>query len=180
MSAFICHFFSAAIVLATPLQEPSEEALPKWLRDHMDFMTRDGGRWIADNSKYRSEQEPIDAYGTEWSWGIGRASMTGRLFGLKEGREVATFWEFRLMWHPGKKRAFLYQFGGDGRLGEGSMTSIEGGTEHEQTFYMTDGSTLRARHRSLENGDENRTESFEWQDGEWAPRRSYVWRRERG
>jgi hypothetical protein len=30
------------------------------------------GTWVADNSAYKSEDDPHDAFGIDWSWGIGQ------------------------------------------------------------------------------------------------------------
>ena len=42
------------------------DSIPGWLAEHFRYMTNGTGRWIADNSKYRSTGEPFDEYGIEW------------------------------------------------------------------------------------------------------------------
>lgn len=159
---------------------------PQWFLEHLESMARDGGRWIADNSAYQSDQEPYDAYGLSWEWGLGHKSLVGRLFGIQDGKEVGTFWEFRTIWHPGEHRALVYQYGADGTVGIGTMQELEAeagrpaGTTADQTFYQPDGSTFRAGHRNRDLDDRTTdSHSFDIQpDGTWQPRRSYIWKRQ--
>lgn len=106
--------------------------------------------------------------------------MTGRLFALRDGAEAGTLWEFRIFWHPGEERAYVYQFGSGGALGVGSMTppDADGTMVLEQTFYMPDGSRRRVRHESRTVGDRESGQSFNWVNGGWAPGRNYVWIRQ--
>jgi hypothetical protein len=159
--------------------EAQVNAPPAWMQHEMESLTRDGGRWITDNAAYRGPDEPHDAYGLEWSWGIGRKTVRGRLFGLQGGRDVGTFWEFRMVWHPGRREVLLYQFGGDGTLGVGPMIALaDGRTEAVQTFYAPDGTVARVRHLTRTDGDTHETSSFDEDGSGWKPRRTYVWRRE--
>ncbi len=155
-----------------------ENSLPAWLQTHMEFMTRGDGFWVADNSRYKNENEPYDGYALEWKWGIGKKSIVGRLTGLKAGVETGLFWEYRLIWHPGEKQAVLYQFGGDGTFGSGPLRpGNEGTSELEQTFFSPNGASWKGRHESKDDGDEHLTTSFLFDDGEWQKSRDYVWRR---
>ncbi|MEM7052691.1 MAG: hypothetical protein AAF604_23710 [Acidobacteriota bacterium] len=161
-----------------PKVEPSSGlAAPPWVGEHFEAMV---GVWITDNSAYLSENEPFDQYGMEWSWGIGEKSLVGRLYGLQEGREVATFWEFREFWHVGEGHLVTQQFGGDGRFGVGPHTRTgEHSTEMVQSFFVPQGETMRVGHRSTRRDGELTTESFDIDgEGEWKPRRSYVWFRQ--
>lgn len=170
----------AAALLAAPVAPAeAQQSVPGWLQQEMSELTAGSGRWITDNSQYRSDAEPFDQYGLEWKWGIGRQSITGRLFGLRAGREVATFWEFRLYWHPGRGEALLVQWGGDGRLGEGPMRPTGNGVETEavQVFHAPDGSSSRTRHLTVTESGEHRTRSFSEADGKWVPDRTYTWKR---
>ncbi len=54
---------------------------PDWYQQEME---RSVGTWVADNSAYVSEQETDDAYGITWEWGVGKKSLLGSLYGLKE------------------------------------------------------------------------------------------------
>ena len=49
-------------VAAAQDEAPTGAAVPDWYVEHVDYMTRDGGRWVADNSEYRSDEETADAY----------------------------------------------------------------------------------------------------------------------
>lgn len=167
---------------ATETRAASQTRAPDWLAREMSEMVADGGRWITDNSAYRGEQEPFDQYGMEWHWAIGRNSITGRLFGLRDSQEVGTFWEFRIYWHPGKREAVIVQYGGDGRMGEGPLRAT--GNTHEtesiQVFYAPDGSRTRLRHLAVTADGTHRTQSFDEEDGKWVARRTYVWKRTEG
>lgn len=152
---------------------------PDWYWEHNEFLTRDGGVFHADNSAYRSESEPWDAYGLSWEKGPSGQSLRGRLFGLRDGKDAATFWEFYVFWHPGEGKAYMYQVGLDGTLGTGTLEppGADGKQRSEQTFHNVDGSTARVAHLALNRGDTHSTESFHWGDGAWKPRRTYVWKR---
>lgn len=156
--------------------------MPKWLQDHFAFMTTGTGRWITDNSKYKNENEPFDEYVTEWTWGVGKQSIKGRLYALKDKKEVATFWEYRVFWHPKEKRAVFEQFGIAGVFGTGEMRVIEsadGKSENnvELTFYSLDGSSWKDLHKLIERENEHQTQSFDFKDGSWKLKRTYIWKK---
>lgn len=139
------------------------------------------GTWVADNSAYKSDQDPFDGFGLEWSWGIDRKSVVGRLYGIQDGQEAGTFWEFREYWHPGDQTLVTMQFGVGGTFGVGPHEHQgEGRSEMLQTFYRpADGVVFRVGHRSVLRGDEQLTESFDVDEaGAWTPRRSYTWSRQ--
>jgi hypothetical protein len=159
--------------------KPEPIAPPQWYLDDIKNLAADGGRWIADNSAYKSEQEPYEAYGVEWVSGFDGATMTGRLFGLKEGKETVNFWEFRQYWRPDKKEAVVEQFGWGGAVGIGALVQDGAGTKSDQTFYNADGSISRTGHRSsFPDKDTHVTDSFNIVDGKWKPHRSYTWKRQ--
>jgi hypothetical protein len=152
------------------------QAPPDWVREDMARMI---GRWVADNSAYQNAEEPFDAYGIEWTWGLGEKHVRGRLFGLIEGEEAGTFWEFVHFWHPGEQRVMVYQFGGDGTVGLGALERLgEGRSELLQTFYRPDGAHWRGGHREEAREGERHSQSYDVSDdGIWTARRSYVWLR---
>lgn len=163
-----------------PLQGGSADALaapPQWYIDDVEFLTGDGGRWVTSNEAYQSEDEPFQSYVLEWKKGYAN-SMTGRLFGIKDGRETADFWRFRQYWHPGKGRAIVQQFGAGGAMGIGPLWPEDGGNKMLQKFYGPDGSVSETGH-AAHNPDASThiTESFTIVDGEWQPSRLYTWKR---
>jgi len=155
----------------------AQDSMPASLRNEMTQLTQGSGRWIVDNHAYRNDDEPWDQYGTEWSWGLGQQTVRGRLYAVVGGRDVRTFWEFRLFWHPGERRAILQQFGSDGTVGIGPM--VQEGTEVfvDQTFDSPDGTSYRVGHRSSFAGDIHITESLNRVGDRWEKRRRYEWKR---
>jgi len=158
---------------------PQPRPVPEWVGAYFKAMV---GTWIADNSAYRSDAEPFDAYGMEWKPGIGGKSLVGRLYALQGGREAGLSWEFREFWHPGEGELVASQFGSDGTYGVGPHGRRPDGTmEMVQTFYHPTGRVTRVGHRSELKADELVTRSFDVQaDGTREPRRTYVWRRHAG
>ncbi len=154
---------------------------PDWFRAQLEFLTRDGGRWTTDNTSYRSDDEPFDAYGTHWTWGIGQQGLRGELYGLRDGKKVATFWEFRTYWDPETKKARLLQRGGDGTVAHGTAEPLgENGERSEETFTRPDGTSYRVGHESTREPDgTHTTQSFDIDaDGKWTKRRLYRWKRQ--
>lgn len=153
-------------------------APPAWFVEEIAALTAEGGRWITDNSAYKNEQEPYDAYGVEWTSSFDGLTMRGCLFGLKDGKEIGDFWEFRQYWHPGRKEAVLEQFGWGGTVGAGRMWREGDVTKSDQTFFRIDGGATRTGHvSSMPDAATHVTESFDIKDEVWTPRRRYVWKR---
>ena len=75
--------------------EASPATPPAWFLEEIATLTANGGRWVTDNSAYKNENEPFEAYGMVWSSSFDGVTMTGRLFGIKDGVETGNFWEFR-------------------------------------------------------------------------------------
>lgn len=153
-------------------------AAPRWFIEEIETLTAGSGHWIADNSEYKSEQEPFDAYGTEWTASFDGTTMTGRLFGVKDGKESANFWEFRQYWHPGRREAVVEQFGWGGTVGVGTTWPDGDVTKSDQTFFAPDGSTSRTGHVSgFPDRNTHQTDSFDIANDVWTARRSYTWHR---
>ncbi len=152
---------------------------PKWFLDHVAAKSRDGGTWITTNP-YKSADENFDAYGLEWRAGIGNASLVGRLYGIRDGREAGTFWEFREYWDPLEGQIRVQQFGHGGAYGAGSVVQIgPDRTLVDQSFVTADGARFRQGHLLRATGpDEHITDVFMIEDGAWRPHRSYTWRRQ--
>jgi hypothetical protein len=171
---------SGLLLTSGPVILSAQSRPPAWFLEEVKRTTSGGGRWIADNSAYRSPDEPADQYGLEWRSGLGGTSMTGRLFGLSGGKEIATYWQFLVFWHPGRQTAVMLQINATGVVGEGTMVEAPQGTAAEQVFSTPAGGTSRIRHESVVRGDERYDRSFDWVDGAWRARRSYTWRRSPG
>ncbi len=157
--------------------EEQQPGPPAWFLNHIAFLTQ--GRWIADNTPFKSDGEPYDAYGMEYEKGIGGKSVRGRLFGLIDGKEVATFWEFHTVWRPSDNRVIAYQFGGDGTFAEGPLIATGEHTQRmEQVFYSPGGQHWASGHETEEAADGVFiTRSFDiGEDGSWAIGRAYTWR----
>ncbi|NJM53120.1 MAG: hypothetical protein HC846_06840 [Blastocatellia bacterium] len=159
----------------------AETVMPKWLTEHFEFLVSGKGRWVADNSKFKSEREPFDEYGMEWTWGLGKKSLKGRLFALRDKKELGTFWEFIIFWHPSQRKVIAQQFNGGGIYGEGEMkmNESEGKSviELEQTFYGPDGASWKQRHQNIDGTDDFQGQSFNFIEGKWSPDRIYIWKR---
>lgn len=156
---------------------PPAGAAPPWFLKEIATLTAGSGRWVTDNSDYRTEQEPFDAYATEWVSSFDGTTMRGRLFGFKDGKETADFWEFRVYWHPQQKQAVIEQFGWGGTLGTGSMWQEGTTTKSDQIFYTVDGGANRTGHVStFPDAGTQVTASFNIDGETWTPRREYTWR----
>lgn len=158
---------------------PPVGRLPTWVGSYFATMV---GTWIADNAAHRSAAEPFEAYGMEWKLGAGGKSLVGRLYGIRDGKDVGTSWDFREFWHPGEEHLIASQFGSDGTYGVGRHERrAEGHMEMVQTFYAPTGGVTRVGHRSELRANELVTRSFDVQaDGIWKERRTYVWLRKSG
>jgi hypothetical protein len=173
---------SAAPSIALTLQRetPPDTAspAPQWYLDDIEFLTKDGGRWVTSNAEYQSESEPMEAYAIEWKKGYAN-SMTGRLFGIVDGKETGDYWRFRQYWHAGEGKAVLEQFGFGGAMGVGVLWREDDRTKTAQTFYPPQGApTLQGHIAYNPDAETHVTESYNIVDGEWRPNRTYTWKRE--
>lgn len=155
--------------------------MPEWVKAHMGYMTEGTGRWVADNSKFKSVSEPYDQYGVEWKWGIGKQSIKGRLFGMQKEKEIAEFWEFYLFWHPQKQKVIIQQISGNGIVGIGEIVNVESEKKIERMsqmiFFSPDGKSWSDLHRIFEDKNEHQTTSFILKNSTWNKQRSYIWKR---
>ncbi|MHA7871686.1 MAG: hypothetical protein ACX939_04985 [Hyphococcus sp.] len=172
----VCTLFLISAPTASSAETPATP--PQWYLDDIAFLTRDGGRWIASNADYKSDNEKIDAFVLEWTQGYAQ-SMTGRLYGVVDGETTRDFWRFRQYWHPGEGNAVLEQFGAGGAVGVGVIWQEGEMMKSLQTFYAPDGGVREAGHITRNPDTETHvTESFDIIDGDWRPRRSYTWKRD--
>lgn len=121
----------------------------------------------------------MEAYEIEWRWGIGQQSVVGAMYGIKEGQRTGPMWEFRQYWNPATKAVTVMQFGADGTVGGGELQSAgPDSTMLEQVFHAPEGASFRFGHRGRHTPDADYAYSFMVsEDGEWRPRRQYVWKR---
>lgn len=181
MTRILPLIIAASLVSASALSGDAEPAhsAPDWFLEEIATLTAGTGRWTADNGKYKGENEPYDAYATEWQSAFDGTSMTGRLYGIIDGKEVAEFWQFRQYWHPGQKEAVVEQFGWGGTVGLGTAWHEDGETKSDQSFFAVDGSVNRTGHvSSFPDPNTHITASFDIVDDEWQPRRVYTWHRD--
>ncbi len=139
------------------------------------------GIWIGDNSKYKSDQEPFEAYAIEWSWGINKKSLVGKLYGIQDGVNSNPFWEFRKYWDAEKKAPIVMQFGADGTVGIGASTKInENESELLQIFTSPNGSQNKIGHKTkiIDSLSHTGSSYLVNEQGEWTENRSYLWVKE--
>ena len=151
--------------------------IPKWLLEDWAERANNNGIWITDNTSYKSDNEPYDAYGLKWEYGLGKKHLKGRLYCIKDGKDAGTVWQFTEYWNPSTAEVHIVQIGNDGTVGQGSLWQEKDGSKKEQqTFVSPGGGSFETRHHAwMENGEKH-TESYNIVDGEWVKRRFYVWK----
>jgi hypothetical protein len=172
------HLISIVLFLiVTTVTSSQTKEIPTWF---LDDLSTNIGTWITSNSKYTSEAEAFTHYAIEWSWGVGKTSIVGKLYGLTGGVESDTFWEFRQFWDNENERAALHQYGHNGVNGIGAIRPFEDDKmESVQVFSLPDGRTWLERHITSFSGSNMTTTSFQKDDaGVWKEKRTYVWKKE--
>lgn len=174
----------AVLLIATlssvTIAHSQNSEIPEWLQEEWNSQTQGSGTWIADNSEFKSEKEPYDAYGLEWQYGLGKKSVTGRLFVVREDKDLGTIWEFRIFWDPKNKEAVIQQFGSDGTFGRGQITSsADGKYRTEEVFTSPSGMVYSSGHKKeYINESTSRVSSFSIdKEGRWTKNRTYLWKR---
>lgn len=150
--------------------------IPQWLLDDWAARTRDGGNWVTDNADFKSENEPFDAYGILWEYGLGEKHLRGRLYGIRDGQEIGTFWQFLEFWDPAAGEARIVQIASDGTVGQGRIwRQDDGSLKEQQTFTSPDGGSFESGHHSWMEDGTHHTQSFRIVEGEWVKNRLYKW-----
>ena len=157
-------------------QGPRQGAIPEYIREDWALRTQGTGIWIADNAAFKSDNEPFDAYGLQWAYGIGNMHLTGRLFGLIDGEEAGVFWQFTEFWDPATSMHRVLQIGGNGTVGQGKIwREADGSIKEEQTFAPPGGKPFVTGHRTwMENGNQH-VQSYNIANGVWEENRFYIW-----
>ncbi|WP_154222290.1 polysaccharide deacetylase family protein [Marinicella rhabdoformis] len=155
-------------------------AMPAWFIEEMNSQI---GTWKTSNAKYKSEKEPFTHYMLEWSWGIGKDNVTGRLFAMHDGKATGDFWHFKQYWDANKKQARLLQMGHGGMVGDGFIQPLKmmNGTfqlETIQTFASPTVAAALERHMNVMTDEGLVTTSYRKDvKGEWEEQRSYLWKK---
>ncbi len=168
------------LVLAPCFHGFSQEKpfIPQYVMDEFESMTRDGGDWVTIEIKDASGK-PIDneKYGLQWQWGLGKKSVIGDLYVIRDGKRIGSVYQFRVFYHPLQKSLISYQFGSDGTLGVGE-TWITGASRSENiaSFYSPEGN-FKVRHVQEVIDDVSHQESYQQnENGEWVLSRKYKWK----
>lgn len=158
-------------------EKTANRGIPQWLADEWTYQTQGTGVWIADNSPFKNDQEPFDAYGIQWEWGPGKTSVKGRLFCLQNGKDVYSVWQFFQYWDIETQQARIIQVGSHGVVGQGVLTPIDkNSTQSVEKFFTPDGSSFDSGHHTFNKAGEVHTQSFDIAGGKWEKRRLYIWK----
>lgn len=138
---------------------------------------RQAGTWVADNSSYKNANEPVDLYVIEWTLSPLKNSLYGRLYGMKDNREIGTYWDFHKYWDPVQKKIILMQIGRDGTIGTGPIIQSQRESKLIQLFTKPDGNKWKEGHKTKIQGEDSEVmSSFTIDDhGTWVPQRTYTW-----
>jgi hypothetical protein len=161
-------------ILFSPRLSAQAVPVPEWYFKNISAQV---GVWVADNSEFKSNDEPYDVYAIEWEWGPLKNNIYGKLYGIKDSAEVATFWEFHQYWDRQLGEAVVVQIGWSNTIGKGVLIPLANNElDLVQTFVFGDGTQRQERHL-YEMPDENTqiTTSFSQEGKEWKKKRTYTW-----
>lgn len=181
--SIVCVIGFISVLSFDTIAQESQNEIPQWLEMEWENQTQGSGTWIADNAKFKSENEPYDAYGLQWQYGIGKKSITGRLFVLKDDKDHGTVWEFRVFWNPAEKKAVIQQFGSDGTFGIGEITLTDlNKYKTEEVFTSPHGLVYSSGHlKEYLNKKSTKVTSFIIDEqGNWNENRTYIWKLKEG
>lgn len=154
------------------------DTVPEWIRKNWAYRTEGDGTWIADNTAFKSAQEPYDAYGQQWQYGLGDSYLRGRLFCIQDEKDIGTVWDFIEYWDPEARELKVLQIGRDGTTGQGTIElNEEQQTKSLQTFTGPGGHSFVSGHIVELHGDEQKTESYHVENEKWVKNRQYIWKR---
>ena len=152
------------------------KGIPQWVLDDWAYRMQGEGHWITSNAVYKNEQEPYDAYGMDWEWGLGKKSMKGRLYCIKDGKDIGTVWEFLSYWDIEKGEHRMLQTGSDGTLIKGIIQlEKDGSTKSRELFASPGGVRFELGHRCWFEQKIMHTQSYNIEEGVWKKKRFYEW-----
>ncbi len=171
---FICALLYVFQAKANGGAESHDRSMPDWLQKEMEAQI---GIRKASNAKYQSENEPFSDYVIEWTWGIGKTQVNGRMWGIKDDKPSFDFWEFKLFWDADKKQARLMQWGHGGVMADGFIRPMgEKTLESIQILSSPQMEPKTERHVNQYTPEGLVTTSFEKDEqGQWQEKRSYLW-----
>ena len=161
----------------------SENAIPDWVLNDWEKRAGGSGTWMAENSS-KSDRAPFDAYALHWEYGPGKTSLKGRLYAIKDGKDVRTLWEFLEYWHPAERKKLTVQYGNNPQLGflalgEAEKPETEGESISRSRVFKSNGEIYWVGHRSKTSDGVTTSRSFNIIDGEWQERGTFVWKLQR-
>ena len=149
---------------------------PDWFRKDIEEHI---GVWMADNKAYFSDEEPFDKYILEWTWGINKSYLNGKLYGEQNGQKSDVFWEYKYYWDPMNQEVSLYQIGVNGIIGKGTVKTISPGvTESTQSFVGPGMPGWRVKHNEQIIQDTMYSTSYNLTKEVAVPDRNYIWVRQ--
>lgn len=171
--------FIITLLLLVTHQNYSQQKskVPKWFTQNMEESI---GVWITDNATYKSEKEPMTSFAMEWTWGIGKQSINGTLYGFIGNQKVGPFWEFKQYWDIKENKGVIMQQGANGTIGIGTIVDEGNGkTKMSQVFTTLDGVSEVLGHESIMSPESLITISYDIDsDKKWKKRRAYTWIKE--
>ena len=151
-----------------------EKTIPTWFIDNMKNSI---GEWKADNSKYKSKNEPITSYSMEWKWSFNKKSIDGTLYGFIGDKKIGPFWKFKQYWDLNASKGAVVQYGADGTIGIGNIENTGlNKSKTIQTFTNPKGISRLEGHVSKINKNSFTSTSFEIdKENKWNQKRTYKW-----
>lgn len=152
-------------------------SIPQNVRSAWEILTQGAGVWIADNSAYKNQNEPYDQFKLEWKYDQGKSSLTGKLYGIIEGKEPVEFWAFRTFWDAVKNKAIIFQISPNGSYGISESEMLSDSLEQSLgVFHYSNGYSENTKHQSITTPTHHITTSFSKDsNGNWVPQRTYTW-----
>lgn len=152
-------------------------SIPDDLLKNWEILTSKSGIWTTDNSKYKSQNEPYDQYQLFWKFDDAKNSLTGKLYGIQEGKEKTEFWNFHTFWDAVKQKAIVFQISPNGSYGIAESEMLSDSLEQSLgVFHYSNGLSESSKHQSITKPTEHTTISFSMdENGNWIKNRTYVW-----